>query len=453
MIPAKYEEVKVQMDSLLYTVEYDSELFSPYIAYTIQTKKNTLGKINRLYINNRDPELTPFLFMHEAGHILFAHTRCLKSRFDAFLLEKLKAAFNQVKILFDDDLGHFTGCFTDTLFNVVMDFEVNSRLFSEEEWEFMQAHTRTLLQNDTIGGQWPLDYGFPLGKTWNEYLNMVLLNIKDFINYFRIESKIKQMRRDEGFDGVISESTYQKIKKEFKGKKFSLTELHDFERLSHAHSSEYAIPHGSMSGCTRGAFLEPTKVCFINYTNMKDLLGKVKKLLIVKGRAPLLRNQLYNTNRRRYSTNVIIPKTVKYNTTKRPNLYLLFDISGSVDAKMVHDFFLTFQTIKQEFTYTKIVFWADHFNGECTLEDKIPDYYGGGTDIASGITYINKKYELRKKDVFFVISDFCDNLEDWAVALKKMECKLYAIDWNSKKPKINPGFEKILMNSPVSHSA
>lgn len=40
MIPAKYEEVKVQMDSLLYTVEYDSELFSPSIAYTIQTKKN-----------------------------------------------------------------------------------------------------------------------------------------------------------------------------------------------------------------------------------------------------------------------------------------------------------------------------------------------------------------------------------------------------------------------------
>ena len=447
MKPAKYDEVTSQMNSLLYTLYFDSRLFEPSIAYTVCSAKSVLGEIYRIYINSSDVKLTPYLYVHECGHILFGHMRCMESREDAFLKEKLQGTFHRIKKYFDCDYQKFFECFTEVIFNVVMDFEVNSRMFSAEEWEFMQERTRLLLSNDAVSGQWPLDYGFPPGRTWNEYLNMILLDIEKFILYFRIESKINHLRRCPNFNGVLTENEYEKIKRECAHGKFSKRERDDLEKLSKHHSNKFAVPNGNMSGHSSGDSASQTKICFQSYSGMPHLLSKIKRLLFVNRSLPSLRNQLYNTNRRKYSSNVIIPKTVKYSCPKRPNLYLLIDVSGSVDSRMVHDFFKTFQTVKNEFKHTKIVFWSHCYNGECTLEDEIPDLYGGGTNIAKGINYMKTHFEIKEKDVFFVISDFDDNLEDWQAALKDMKCRLYAINWAAwNTPPQNPGFLEILTN-------
>lgn len=83
---------------------------------------------------------------------------------------------------------------------------------------------------------------------------------------------------------------------------------------------------------------------------------------------------------------------------------------------------------------------------ETDLCDPLPNLYGGGTHMAKGIDYINIKYNLKEKDVFFMISDFCDNMNEWKNELEKLHCRKLAIDWTTSFNNINPGFETILKN-------
>jgi|GEM_PF-6131277 len=461
MKPHLYDDVQEQMDSMLYTVNYDPDLVDPSIAFTTcQSKSLVGGQVCHLYINSTDPELAEYLFMHECGHILYGHTRSMDIRLDKYLLLKIKASFERVKQYFNNDFERYFACFTNFLFNIVMDFEVNSRLFSTEEWNFMQERTQRLLKDPDTRGQWPEDYGFPAGRTWNEYLNMILLDIEKFIVRFRVLELLNSMRMyrpgngdgTDGFNGRLSEYEYERIKNQCRSCRMLGKELKSIRQIADEHGKgRFAMPTGSMDGFSReGGFLQ-TKIVYTSYHGMPDLLEKVKKLLRVKKPDPCLRNQLYNINRRKYSTSVIIPKNVKYHADGKPDLYLLFDVSGSVDSTMVHDFISTFQTVRQQFKHTQIVFWSTKYEGECTLDDKIPDLYGGGTDIAEGITYMAEHYKLRARDVLFVISDFCDSMADWQKALKNVECKRYAIDWSPEEYRsTNPGFEKILKNGEKS---
>ena len=446
MTPHKYNEVEKQMESRLYTVDYDKELFEPAIAYTNCPRESVMGDISHIYINDSDEMLAKYLFMHECGHILFGHCHNMYEREKILLEPKINAAFMRVKHLFRNDYKRYYACFRGFIFNTVMDFEVNSRLFSEVEWCFMKKRVCILTKDPEAEGCWPGDYGLELGRTWNEYLNIILMNIEKFIQMFRIQEAVRraQIAGGKEFNGELEEWEYERIKRECAAQRLSQKDIDAIKKISQNHQDGFNIPTGGMDGYSRDGGGQQTRIKFTTYRSMPDLVDKVKKLLCVKRPAVNLRNQMYNTNRCKYATSIIIPKDVKFQRDDRPDLYLILDVSGSIDAQMVHDFVNTFQKVKNQFKHTKLIFWDTNLEGEYTLDDDIPDNYGGGTDIAKGIKYVREKYNLKAKDVLFVISDFCDCLQDWEVQLKQLKCKRYAIDWTPGDRGINPGFMKIL---------
>ena len=462
MIPTNYSKVQKMMEKVVCTYIYDKNILRPSIAYltTMMTEKQ--GKITIMYVNNEWEDLIPYLYMHEAGHILFGHTNDLEDKMQGFLMDKLKVAYRQIQHFFSKqksynkarDFEYFLDIFKRVLLNVVMDLEVNSRMFSREEWFFFQSELMKNLKDPSLRGLWPEDLGLPLGRTWNEYLTIILMNPEIFMGNLKMlaaqNAAIRSHIRDnpqEEFDGHLTYDEYRRIRELAASKNFSNSEFKELKKIADKNGkTRFGVPTGSMNSMSRGEAL-PSQIDFIFYTSMDNLLGKIKKLLFSKKNTGTRRDQMFYTNRRKFNSPVIIPKDIRFEKTERPDLYLVIDVSGSVDSEMVNDFINTFKTVKKEFKHTILIFWDTELVYECMIDDELPNLYGGGTDIAKGISYVTNKYKLKKQDVLFVISDFCDYMPEWQKALNKASCHKYAINWNITYKESNPGFEKILQNS------
>jgi len=471
MTPAKYDEVQATMDTLLYQVVYMKDLTEPSIAYTNARLNSTCGTIYKIFVNNSDKEFAKFLYLHECGHIIFAHAKNMNARMDAFLLSKISVAYSRLAKYFTS-YDKYLEVFRNMLFNVVMDFEVNSRLFSKEEWDFMNERLEPFTGCKGAKGLWPEDYGFAPGLTWNEYLNLILMNPESFFEQIRElidenismkegneadsvngkngQGKEKQKSENgEGFNGHLSAEEYEKIKQKYKdshgnAKQFDEDELKELEKMAAEHNdASYGVPTGNMDGLSRKKN-RPVTIDFDEYFSMDELLRKISRLIQVECKKNSRRDLMYNRNRRKYDSNVLIPRYVTDERHRKGNLVVLLDVSGSVDSKMVYDFVSTFREVQQNFKDTKFISWNTRLVAEWDISEPIPTQYGGGTFMAGGIQFISEKYRLKKTDTLFVISDFCDILESWEPELNKFICNKYAINWNREKPYLNPGFQKIL---------
>lgn len=450
MVPEKYDEIVSLMQNHVFSVTYDAKIEKPSIAYTYTVQSPSLGRIEQIYVNDSDEELAKFLFMHECGHILYGHTRPMQERIDSYLLEKLKGAYAKLKDYFGNYSGTFFKYFQSYFLNIVMDMEVNSRLFSQEEWNFFADKIQKMLKTSDQCGIWPSYYDLPLGLTWNEYLTIFLMEPElyfDKLRLLNILQEAKKQKVSQAFDGALTESDYFRIKNLAKNKKLTEKEIEQIKEKSQEHgNAEFGIPTGSMDCSTRN-HAKPCTVKFTKYVSMPDLVEKMKKLLFTTSENLSLRNQMYNSNRRKYNSSVIIPKNVKaVRRNEKPDLYLLFDVSGSIDAKSVHDFIKTFEKFQKEFVNTTIIFWTTKLVHISKLGDKLPNLYGGGTDMASGIKYCKENFNIKPKDTFFLISDFFDYLKDWKTELEGLKCSKYAIDWATSPLEMNPGFKIILKN-------
>lgn len=430
------------MKTLVYSVSFSPKLFSPAIAYTYARTGSMCGDIFKIFVNDADSELKDFLFLHECGHIVFAHSRNMELRYNKFLNAKIKSAYKKLSKLFPVEKD-FMRMFENLLMNVVMDFEVNSRLFDIEEWNFMQERVQNLLNDNTARGFWPPDYGFPCGLCWNEYLNLILLNPQEFFVKHRFLKQIDA--KEKTFSGVLSQEDYESFKKEYAAKPLSEDELKKLEDEAKQHEeATFGIPTGE-NGCSK-AKCKPVTINFKTFTPCYELLDEVKKLLEIKTKTSERRDFMYNSNRRKFNTNVIIPKTIKDVRKEKAKLYILIDVSGSVEAEQIYSFIATFNKVAKHFKHTRIITWSTHLIDDFEISDEIPNHYGGGTFISKGIDYVNQEYSPSSNDVFFVISDFLDDLEEWRKSLNKMQCKKFAINWkpNENRNKFNPGFLNVL---------
>lgn len=445
MKPSKYNEVQSIMDTLLYRTIYSKNLVKPSIAFT-HSRTNTLcGTIYTIYLNNSDKELKDYLYMHECGHIIFSHVRNMDMRADRFLNSKLQASYSRIAKFFNNNTTDFE-IFKNMLFNIVMDFEVNSRLFTQSEWDFMNERVSILTNNPGSKGMWPGDYGFPSGLTWNEYLNLILMNPEDFFTQIRklIKNRVNKFKMEN--PSHITQSEYEEHLEEMKNKKLDDSEMEELKKLSQDHeNATFEVPNGLMEGRTTGSY-KPVHIDFKICSSYDEMLNQIIKELKINDNSFVTRDILYNSNRRKFNTNIIIPKEL-HKTVSIParKLYLLFDVSGSVDAKMIFDFISTFSKIKNHFRNVQIITWNTQLVREWNINDQIQNLYGGGTNIAYGIKYVNRKYNLKNKDVLFVISDFQDNLNAWEKELTPIKANKYAINWNFRKKCMNPGFKKVFI--------
>lgn len=478
MKPSKLNYVKERMSNVLSTVEYSKELFYPSIAYT-DTRSNTIySTIYSLYVNDTRPDLTEYLYMHECGHIIFGHCKNYDLKVSIFVDQKIKAGFKKLSRKYQLKTKESYIPFRNMLLNVVMDMEVNSRLFTKEEFAFMNSETNKLLNTTDVTGIWPEDYGFKCELTWNEYLNLILLDANSLKQFFQTYRKKglpsaleKHMKRQQGQgsgkdsesekenQGItsgtpkITQQQWEQIKKKIqeareKNEPLTPEELEALDQAGNEHSgSNFSIPTGTMNGRSSESS-NPIEICFNNYTSMEDLCRKVKSSLLLREQRDLRRDPMYNYNRRKYNTNVIIPKDSKQMRTAYRRLFILIDVSGSVSPDMVHNFCKTFNTLSSCFPKITYVTWDTDFVASWTNREPMIDKYGGGTDIAQGIAYIQKKYQPKSQDALVVISDFCDILTKWEEELVKIKAKKIGVNWNPEYEIKNPGFEKIFNQSP-----
>ena len=451
MIPKKLSQVQKIMDTLSYTVHYAQDIYEPSIAYTNARTNSFAGDIYKIYVNNKDSELANFLYLHECGHIIFAHSRNMNLRLDSFLQAKLHAAYKKLSHLFPDEKNYYK-YFTQVLFNSVMDFEVNSRLFDNEEWNYMQNKIRRFYRNPTSRGLWPEDFGLPKGLTWNAYLNLIFLNPEEFFTkyrFFMAKTNEKTALKSKRETPSLSQEEYENFKKEWAGKQLTEEEIKKLEEEAKDHNdSLFSIPTGSNGQSKKDS--KPVNIRFSEYKPQKALLSEVKKLLQTRNLHTFKRDILYNENRHKLNTGVVVPKSIKMERHCPPKLYLLIDVSGSVDASLVNDFLNTFKEISVFYSATRVITWDTQLVEDWAITENSKHIYGGGTNIASGIRYINKKYVPEKKDILFVISDFMDDMTAWKAELQKVKSKKYAINWKpGYSNAINPGFIKILKGITV----
>lgn len=426
MLPSKLSQVQELMDNILCEVKFSKKLEDSRLAYTYARMNNLCGTIYKIFINNTDPEFAQFLYVHECGHILFSHAKNMNLREDRFLRIKIAAAYDKVKDVFDSPQSLFD-FFREMIYNMVMDFEVNSKLFTPEDWKYMNSRLQILMKDTSLKGLWPEDFDFPPGLTWNEYLNLILMRPELFVQ------KLKNY-----FDNKIIQSDEPQVQP-----RFTPEDIEKLLKISSDHNnSTFSIPDGNNVVFSR----KHTGTVGIDYTefeNLEHLVRLVRKLLYTSKNTNSRRNQLYNYNRRKLNSNVLVPKDVSFFNHEKANLYLLIDVSGSVDSRQVYNLISTFKNFSKDFKNTQIVTWTTQLVDMWKIDEEIPNNYGGGTDLASGILFVQNQFKLKKNDVLFVISDFCDDLFEWKNALSQLHCKKYGINWFPENGTENPGFNKV----------
>ena len=172
---------------MLVQVKYAKGLPAP--ACCSFAKNEVCGDIYRIFIDKKyekaGQEIEDGLYMHEAGHIIFGHLKNSDTK-NSIQKMKVRAAYPKVAKRFDSQ-EQFEKYFDKMLFNIVEDFEVNSKLFTEEDYhEFDKIVTHG-------GGFFPSDYDLPIGKDYNVYLNLILADPEAFFKKMK-----EKMQEQEG---------------------------------------------------------------------------------------------------------------------------------------------------------------------------------------------------------------------------------------------------------------
>jgi len=157
------------------------------------------------------------LKLHEFGHVLFNHLS-LQDKQREIQTNKVLTYWPKISKYIDlsDAIEKANGNagkvqreyaykMAEAMLNIVMDMEVNSKLFTEEEWgnmkyltniaylnvsvsektnisyeelevldKHLDEHKKDLKDNPIAKPIWPADYKFPLGLTYGEYLDLML---------------------------------------------------------------------------------------------------------------------------------------------------------------------------------------------------------------------------------------------------------------------------------------
>lgn len=248
---AEKDRIKVTDQPSLYPLAYDKmdsmvwdEIVDNFTPDKLAFTDITQGGVIKLYLNEKVPaEYYDYLRLHEFGHILFGHT---KENVEELHYEQLKRKcyHNWDKIAehidFEDSDKNLTKIelankyivpLSELFLSYAEDFEVNSKLFSEDEWDIntdlmdyadiitslKSAPSATDTKNYTQLEQkqfdafladikdwlslpkeerrhwchplWPEDYDMPPQLSCPEYIDLIFAHLDKFMNFVRQEAQ------------------------------------------------------------------------------------------------------------------------------------------------------------------------------------------------------------------------------------------------------------------------
>lgn len=372
-------------------------------------------------------------FMHEFGHIYFGHMK-----FDELKLQSIREKLNANEAIVNkhiisrtlkekkqvyDRLGH-------ELLNIAMDFEVNSKFFTEAEesqmirdlnstyFNIMAAQNKSRAQawakkykaNPKMTGLRPMlvtDYGFPRELSYEEYVLLMFQDLEKFLKTYIVLNV-----PGNGGKGSTSASDW------LDSDQRKVTDDADADNGAPVPGEGRAT---GGSGCERGNTESVDKDHYFDTAKRFIIENSIDHFQFKR------QNMLYNYNRGK-SKDVMIPKSIEATRSDVGNVYAIVDVSGSVDWKNVNRMIKTFREISNMVGgKSKVIFW------DTRLEKMIPfkniketKTKTGGTELASAIRFA-KGLSNKKNDRIFVISDFFDDLKAWNDASANYRGSIYGI--------------------------
>ena len=172
----------------------------------------------------------------------------------------------------------------------------------------------------------------------------------------------------------------------------------------------------------------------INIESDDDLKAFIKGIHTRKTKIVRKVDVMYNYNRRKTGSSVIIPKISSSYKKKdeKATLYILYDVSGSVDPVLTEKIVKSIKEICNELkTGSRVIFWNESLVNDIDIKDIGNVYCGGGTYMASGVVYIEQKYHPKSNDYVLIVSDFEDNIPLIGKFMNKIVAKKAALLWYS----------------------
>lgn len=504
--PALYPIACSEMNKLVW-LTITEEMSADKMAFATKTE----GGVYKVFVNDKIPEVFHDYFqLHEFGHILFGHLKDLTIQQKQFN-RKVLACWDQIKPhleLTEEEeklsklelAEKFVIPLSGLITNYATDMEVNSKLFSSEEWQRMLnitdlAYIASTLKDGEVTQElldefsnflkgkaeeehlckpvWPEDYGFPIQLSFQEYLDLILHNIDQFMNFLRQNAQGQggqgkgqgQSQEGEG-EGQGELSDEQKKEVMSKLKKLSLDDIEKLRKEANtsdmdeagngeAAKEAEAAAGGSKDGDSNDGSASNRggdgmgfghgsgKDDILPLKDSKGLARFLEKEAFSKKIENVRNNEMYYYNRRKYGDKYIIAKQTKEDVYRPGNMYILVDCSGSIDRQAIATLLTCTRSLSKKCgPKSRVIWWDTNLCADKPLREKQDPMCGGGTDIGSGIAYVRDKYLKSSNDKLIIISDYEDTLAKWSQELDRVKNDVTGICWTSRKP--NTSLEKFI---------
>lgn len=469
-----------EMNMVVWTYIHPNIRSSQPMAFACRSR-NTTG-VYEVYVNPNVPyECREPLELHEFGHVIFTHMSLLENQ-RKILVQKIMSYWNRFEKHIEDnalktkeDIQKASKIICDAILNIAMDYEVNSKLFTDDEWktfvEYVQwasiksaadAPNTTKEELEKIiewldnksedkdllfHPCWPEDGGFPKGLDYRQYIDLMLMRPDNAMDAIKKALGKTDSGSGDGngsgsgkgnHGGKISKSDLEKILKEQNdaNNEASNDAKEEAEKQDDAEqgtSSNAARDKLNQDGWSPNGHSVDKRI--YDYKNSKALGRKILNEIINKQVLMCRQDNLYYYNRQKYNSNLLISKMRSEDLYRPGNIYLLVDCSCSIGSDVIEAIIGVVKNISKKCgPHSRIIWWDTALAGDYPLKELKGPTHCGGTAISHGIHYVSEKYLKRSNDKLIVLSDYEDSLHMWYDELEKIrknDC--LGICWGSFK--------------------
>lgn len=469
-----------EMNMVVWTYIHPNIRSSQPMAFACRSR-NTTG-VYEVYVNPNVPyECREPLELHEFGHVIFTHMSLLENQ-RKILVQKIMSYWNRFEKHIEDnalktkeDIQKASKIICDAILNIAMDYEVNSKLFTDDEWktfvEYIQwasikaaadapNTTREELEKiiEWLDNKsedkdllfhpcWPEDEGFPKGLDYRQYIDLMLMRPDNAMDAIKKALGKTDSGSGDGngsgsgkgnHGGKISKSDLERILKEQNdaNNEASNDAKEDAEKQDDAEqgtSSNAARDKLNQGGWSPSGHSVDKRI--YDYKNSKALGRKILNEIINKQVLMCRQDNLYYYNRQKYNSNLLISKMRSEDLYRPGNIYLLVDCSCSIGSDVIEAIIGVVKNISKKCgPHSRIIWWDTALAGDYPLKELKGPTHCGGTAISHGIHYVSEKYLKRSNDKLIVLSDYEDSLHMWYDELEKIrknDC--LGICWGSFK--------------------
>lgn len=213
--PSSYDEVKGILNRTPHKMLAFSKQPGDVPAYATRSSNFGTTGIYNIYVNPEYEQSYDGLLLHEMGHIIFGHLHSnafnektfeMKLKFAWARIRKLIMVGDDVKLSEKEIQGIYLNKVKQIMLNYAMDYEVNSKLFTPEEWieqaqkfeyDWMKIHLedenfdeqsyeeafnvkRADPTKKIVNALWPEDVGFPLKLQFTQYIDLMVHDPEKF---------------------------------------------------------------------------------------------------------------------------------------------------------------------------------------------------------------------------------------------------------------------------------